>query len=67
VGIQSIEIITCSETDPAAIRPGQRTIEGMRSPPSSSSVFMPVNGQILEKRSPPLSLVKTTMVFSDRP
>ena len=39
----------------------------MRSPPSSSSVFRPVNGQVSEKRSPPLSLVKMTMVLSVSP
>ena len=36
-------------------------------PPSSSSVFLPVNGQVSEKRSPPLSLVKMTMVLSAMP
>ena len=39
----------------------------MRSPPSSSSVFLPVNGQVSAKRSPPLSLVKMTIVFSVSP
>ena len=38
-------------------------IDGIRSPPSSSSVFFPVNGQVSAKRSPPLSLVKMTMVL----
>ena len=32
-------------------------------PPSSRSIFLPTSGQVSEKRSPPLSLVKTTMVF----
>ena len=50
--------MTCSETEPAGTRPGQRTIAGMRRPPSSSSPFMPLNGQVSENRSPPLSLVK---------
>ena len=67
VGIQSIEIMTCSDTVPAAIRPGQRAIAGIRSPPSSNSPFIPVNGQVLENRSPPLSLVKTTIELLARP
>ena len=36
-------------------------------PPSSSSVFLPENGHVSEKRSPPLSLVKMTIVFSATP
>jgi hypothetical protein len=39
----------------------------MRKPPSSSSVFLPVNGQVSAKRSPPLSLVKMTIVFCATP
>ena len=31
---------------PGATLPGQRTIAGTRKPPSSSSVFLPVNGQV---------------------
>ena len=60
-------IIIWSLTLPAATLPGQRTMTGMRKPPSSNSVFMPLNGQILENRSPPLSLVKMTIVFCERP
>ncbi len=45
----------------------ERTIAGMRKPPSSSSVFLPVNGQVSLKRSPPLSLVKTTIVSRSKP
>jgi hypothetical protein len=37
VGIQSNVIMTCSGAALGAIRPGQRTIAGMRMPPSSSS------------------------------
>src|SRR3954454_7098185 len=44
--------MTCSDTAPGATRPGQRTIAGMRMPPSSSSCFMPENGHTLENRSP---------------
>ena len=40
---------------------------GIRSPPSSSSVFRPVKGHVSANRSPPLSLVKMTIVFSARP
>ena len=36
----------------------------MRKPPSRSSVFLPVKGHVSAKRSPPLSLVKITMVLS---
>ena len=42
-------------------------MDGIRSPPSSSSVFRPVNGHVSAKRSPPLSLVKMTIVFDVRP
>ncbi|MNR60686.1 hypothetical protein D3C85_1822320 [compost metagenome] len=58
---------TCLLTCPAFTRAGQRTMPGTRMPPSSSSVFCPLNGQVFENRSPPLSLVKTTMVFSASP
>ena len=34
---------------------------------SSRSIFLPISGYALEKRSPPLSLVKTTIVFSRTP
>ena len=36
----------CSVVAPAGIRAGQRTIAGIRRPPSSNSIFMPVNGQL---------------------
>jgi len=52
---------------PGAMRAGQAITMGIRSPPSSKSVFFPVNGQVSAKRSPPLSLVKMTIVFSVRP
>ena len=42
---------------------GKRTIAGMRKPPSSNSPFMPENGHVSENRSPPLSLVKMTIVL----
>jgi hypothetical protein len=58
---------TWSVVRPRGRRAGQEMIAGMRSPPSSSSPFRPVNGQVSEKRSPPLSLVKMTMVLSLRP
>jgi hypothetical protein len=60
-------MICWSLTIPGCATPGQRTIAGMRSPPSSSSVLRPLNGQTFEKRSPPLSLVKTTTVSCSRP
>ena len=67
VGSQSIDMTCASLTAPGRARPGQRTIAGTRSPPSSSSVLRPVNGQLSENRSPPLSLVKTTIVLSASP
>ena len=36
-------------------------------PPSVRSILPPTSGQLSEKRSPPLSLVKTTSVSSPRP
>ena len=35
-------------------------------PPSVRSILPPTSGQLSEKRSPPLSLVKTTSVLSSR-
>ena len=52
---------------PFGICAGHEMIAGIRSPPSSSSVFLPVKGQVSAKRSPPLSLVKMTIVFSAIP
>ena len=49
------------------MRAGQQISAGTRNPPSSNSVLMPVNGQVSENRSPPLSLVKMTMVLSASP
>ena len=49
------------------MRAGQEMSAGMRSPPSNNSVFFPEKGQVSAKRSPPLSLVKMTMVFSVTP
>jgi hypothetical protein len=60
-------IATWSLVRPGAMRAGHEITMGMRSPPSSKSVFLPVNGQMSAKRSPPLSLVKMTIVFWVRP
>lgn len=43
---------------------GQEMIAGMRRAPS---VFRPVMDHVSENRFPPLSLLKTTIVFSDKP
>ena len=67
VGSQSIDMIGTSLRLPGPTTSGQRTIAGMRRPPSSSSVFLPVNGQVSLKRSPPLSLVNTTIVSRSSP
>ena len=60
-------IATWSLTCRLGMRAGQQISVGTRSPPSSNSVLMPVNGQVSEKRSPPLSLVKITIVSSASP
>ena len=54
-------------TPPGAISRGQWAIHGTRMPPSVRSIFPPTSGQLSEKRSPPLSLVKTTSVSSSSP
>jgi len=56
-------IATWSLVRPRGIRAGHEINIGTRNPPSSNSVFLPVNGQVSANRSPPLSLVKITMVF----
>jgi hypothetical protein len=48
VGNQSMLIVTCSETTPHGIPPFQWITAGMRRPPSSNSVFLPVKGQVSE-------------------
>ena len=60
-------IATWVVTWPGGMRAGHRISIGMRSPPSSSSVLRPVNGHVSAKRSPPLSLVKITIVSRARP
>jgi hypothetical protein len=57
----------CPVTPPAAIAAGQWAIHGTRMPPSVRSILPPTSGQLSEKRSPPLSLVKTTSVSSAMP
>ena len=58
---------SCSLVPPAAMRAGQCAIHGTRMPPSVRSILPPTSGQLSEKRSPPLSLVKTTSVSSATP
>ena len=58
---------TCGEMLAGRMCPGQRTRAGIRRPPSSRSVFRPLNGQTSANRSPPLSLVNTTMVLLAMP
>jgi hypothetical protein len=67
VADQSIVMQSCADSLPAAMRPGQRAIHGTRMPPSVRSILPPTSGQLSEKRSPPLSLVKTTSVSSATP
>ncbi|EWS62299.1 hypothetical protein Y695_04474 [Hydrogenophaga sp. T4] len=57
----------CSLTLPAGMVAGQCATQGTRMPPSVRSILPPTSGQLSEKRSPPLSLVKTISVFSSRP
>ena len=52
---------------PGAIRAGQWAIQGTRMPPSVRSILPPTSGQLSEKRSPPLSLVKTRSVSRATP
>ncbi len=66
VGSQSMEMATCGVVEPGRMWPGQRMIAGTRMPPSRSSALRPEKGQLSEKRSPPLSLVKTTRVLCAR-
>ena len=47
------------------MRAGEEITDGMRKPPSSDSVFLPVKGQASAKRSPPLSLVTATFRGAD--
>ena len=52
------------------MRPGQRMMQGTRSPPSSVLALMPRQGALLPPSVPlrePLSLVKTTSVLSASP
>jgi hypothetical protein len=46
---------------------GQWAIQGTRMPPSVRSILPPTSGQLSLKRSPPLSLVKTTSVSRSTP
>src|SRR4029079_11085308 len=62
VAVQSIVIATWSVARPEGTLPDQRTIAGTLIPPSRNSPFCPVKGQLLEKQSPPLSLVTLTKV-----
>ncbi len=57
----------CALAPPALTTAGQCAIHGTRMPPSVRSILPPTSGQLSEKRSPPLSLVKTTRVLSAMP
>ena len=60
------ESIDFSSTLPAGVCPGQRTMKGIRVPPSYSESFEPrkfPDRDPLKLGSGPLSLVKTTSVF----
>jgi hypothetical protein len=57
----------CALTLPGAITAGQWAIQGTRMPPSVRSILPPTRGQLSEKRSPPLSLVKTIRVSRSSP
>ena len=71
VGNQSSPDMMPFSTLPAGILPGQRTIAGTRKPPSMmvplhwANGVCPPSGQV--KTSVPLSVVKTTIVFSSSP
>ena len=71
VGNQSSPEMMPFSTLPAGTLPGQRIIAGARKPPSMTVPLLcangvcPPSGQV--KTSVPLSVVKTTMVFSSTP
>ncbi|MNT32962.1 hypothetical protein D3C72_1688690 [compost metagenome] len=67
VALQSMVIQVWRLWLPGAIRRGQCATQGTRMPPSVRSILPPTSGQLSEKRSPPLSLVKTISVSSSRP
>jgi hypothetical protein len=67
VADQSIVKHCWALTPPGAMAAGQCAIQGTRMPPSVRSILPPTSGQLSEKRSPPLSLVKTTRVLSANP
>ena len=67
VAVQSIVMTGRSLALPGGITPGQRIAPGTRMPPSWSDPFDSLIGQLYDQRSPPLSLVKTTSVFSSWP
>ena len=54
-------------TVPAGTRPGQRTMQGTRKPPSQVVPFIPRRPPVLPPYHGPLSLVKTTSVRSSIP
>ena len=67
VADQSMVMQVCALTPPGATTVGQCAIQGTRMPPSVRSILPPTSGQLSEKRSPPLSLVKTTSVSRSMP
>jgi hypothetical protein len=67
VADQSIVRQCWALTPPGAMTAGQCAIQGTRMPPSVRSILPPTSGQLSEKRSPPLSLVKTTSVSRPAP
>ena len=67
VATQSMVMASWPATRPGGTGPAIARAAGTRIPPSSRSIFCPTNGQVSEKRSPPLSLVKTTRVSRAAP
>jgi hypothetical protein len=67
VADQSIVMQCWALVPPGAMAAGQCAIQGTRMPPSVRSILPPTSGQLSLKRSPPLSLVKTTSVSRSRP
>src|SRR5439155_25996559 len=65
--LRSIVMPTWSETRPGEMWPGHLTIAGTRMPPSHTVHFRLNRGLLLDTHSPPLSLVKITMVLFVRP
>ena len=74
ISVQTVPVVcmhcdspTCAEVCPAGMRPGHFRIAGTRIPPSQTVCLRWNSGALRDSHSPPLSLVKMTIVLSVRP